>query len=79
MDRVLGARTEITTDDLTRLEYTECVLKEALRKWPVVAGISRESDTDIDIKGFHVPKNTWFMVTKFIHFFKIMPQSIILA
>lgn len=43
MDQVLGARQDISNDDLNQLEYTGCVFKEALRKWPPVSAFSRQT------------------------------------
>ena len=63
VDRVLGARQDITFEDLSRLEYTGWVFKEALRKWPPVAGISRNFTTDHFIDGVLIPKDAWVVVS----------------
>ena len=67
MDSVLGNKSEITSDDLSRLEYTGAVFKESLRKWPPVPSFSRFSDQDYEILGHVVPKNTWFFVSLFFN------------
>ncbi len=63
VDSVLGAKTEITQDDLQQLEYTGCVFKEALRKWPPAGGISRKTTEDTLIGGYMVPKDSWISVS----------------
>lgn len=62
IDRVLGLRREINNDDLVNLEYAGCVFKEALRKYPPIAEMSRKSTEEIVIKGYKIPKNTWILV-----------------
>jgi hypothetical protein len=51
VDNVLGVRAEKSQEDLNQLEYTGCVFKEALRKWPPVSGVSRRTNTDTHIEG----------------------------
>nr|AHL88995.1 cytochrome p450 3049C1 [Brachionus koreanus] len=58
IDSVLGAKKEISLDDLTKLEYTECVFKETLRLWPPAPEILRVSTDDFYINDFKIPKNT---------------------
>lgn len=62
MDQVLGGRVNITFEDLTNLEYTGAVFKEALRKWPPAPEFSRKSAEDIQIDGFKIPKGSWIVV-----------------
>nr|QVK45596.1 cytochrome P450 [Brachionus paranguensis] len=58
IDSVLGAKKEVTYEDLTKLEYTECVFKETLRLWPPAPEILRVSTDELCIGGFRIPKNT---------------------
>nr|UOU03249.1 cytochrome P450 3049E2-1 [Brachionus rubens] len=65
IDTVLGQKQEITEDDLSKLIYTTAVFKEALRKWPPVPAISRNSQEEVVINNFKIPKRTWFYVAPF--------------
>nr|QUF59386.1 cytochrome p450 CYP3049C1 [Brachionus angularis] len=58
IDRVIGAKNEVSYDDMTLLEYTGCVFKETLRLWPPAPEIIRVSDQDFYINGLKIPKNT---------------------
>nr|QUF59387.1 cytochrome p450 CYP3049E1 [Brachionus angularis] len=66
IDQVLGTKPEITSDDLAKLNYTNAVFKESLRKWPPVATISRDSHEEITINNHKIPKNTWFFIPPFL-------------
>lgn len=60
IDTVLGSRNEITEEDLNKLVYTSCVIKEALRKWPPVEGSGRIVDIDdFRIENYSIPKDTY--------------------
>ena len=72
VDSVLGAKTEITQDELQQLEYTGCVFKEALRKWPAVSEISRTTVSDTEIDGYSVPKDSWICVKLLFNLFILM-------
>ena len=63
IDTVLGSRSEITEEDLNKLVYTSCVIKEALRKWPPVEGSGRIVDRDdFKIENYCIPKDTYLHV-----------------
>jgi cytochrome P450 len=53
----LGDR-EATPEDLSRLRYTEMVLKEALRLYPAVWGIGRRAIADCEIGGYRISAGT---------------------
>ncbi|HEY6944894.1 MAG TPA: cytochrome P450 [Candidatus Acidoferrum sp.] len=44
-----------TPDDISRLRYTEMVLKEALRLYPAVWGIGRRAIADCELGGYRIP------------------------
>uniref|UniRef100_A0A8D3CMP4 Cytochrome P450, family 4, subfamily V, member 2a n=1 Tax=Scophthalmus maximus TaxID=52904 RepID=A0A8D3CMP4_SCOMX len=46
----------VTTEDLKRLRYLGCVIKEALRLFPSVPFFARTICEDCHIKGFKIPK-----------------------
>ncbi|KAL6467406.1 hypothetical protein MHYP_G00252100 [Metynnis hypsauchen] len=48
----------INTEDLKRLRYLECVIKEALRLFPSVPFFARSICEDTRIGGYKVPKGT---------------------
>ncbi|MDP1631247.1 MAG: cytochrome P450 [Caulobacter sp.] len=57
IDQVLEGRPP-TFQDLSKLEYTEMVLDEAMRLYPAFPFIGRESLVDTEIAGYPVPKGT---------------------
>lgn len=55
---MLGARSMVTYEDMSKLEYTNCVIKETLRLWPPAPLISRLTTDEFYIHGYKIPKNT---------------------
>jgi cytochrome P450 len=62
---VLGDRLP-TADDVSRLPFTECVVKEALRLYPPSWGIGREAIADGEIGGFHLPRGTQVVLPQWV-------------
>nr|XP_020647124.1 cytochrome P450 4V2-like isoform X2 [Pogona vitticeps] len=57
LDEVFGdSNRHITMDDLKKLRYLECVIKEALRLYPSVPYFARSLREDVSIRGFKIPK-----------------------
>ncbi|XP_009081963.1 PREDICTED: cytochrome P450 4V2 [Acanthisitta chloris] len=52
----------VTADDLKKLRYLECVVKEALRLFPSVPMFARALREDCCINGYQVPKGTNVLV-----------------
>lgn len=48
----------ITADDVEKLNYLRICLNETLRLYPVSIGTGRLTTCDIELKGFHIPKET---------------------
>jgi cytochrome P450 len=64
---VIGDRPP-TAADVPSLEYTEWVLREAMRLYPPAWVIAREALADCEIGDYHVPKGTQlFMVQWLVH------------
>jgi len=57
LDAVLGDR-DATFADLSRLKYTEQIVKESMRLYPPAYGLGREAIRDCEIGGYHVPPGT---------------------
>ncbi|NXV26852.1 CP4V2 protein, partial [Rissa tridactyla] len=57
LDEVFGnTERPVTVDDLKKLQYLECVIKEALRLFPSVPLFARTLREDCCIRGYQVPK-----------------------
>jgi cytochrome P450 len=57
VDAVLGKRKFPSQEDITRLPFLDCVIKESMRLSPVAPiGSLRQQLEDIDICGFRIPK-----------------------
>lgn len=57
LDTVLGGRAPVP-EDLSRLRYSEMVVKEAMRLYPPAWGIGRRATVDCEVGGYHMPKGT---------------------
>lgn len=57
LDQVFGQSSRhMTMEDLKKLRYLECVIKEALRIFPSVPMFARTLSQDCTIRGFTIPK-----------------------
>ncbi|KAG7297249.1 hypothetical protein JYU34_019190 [Plutella xylostella] len=52
----------VTKEDLTKLVYTEAVVKETCRLYPVIPMLAREADTDIHFENFTIPAGTGILL-----------------
>ncbi len=67
---MLGYRKEIKYEDLTKLKYLGMCMKETLRLWPTVPGLSRMSKGDFKIKDYNIPDGTVLVVMIFLNIMK---------
>lgn len=54
-----------TLADLPRLEYTEQVIQETLRRYPPAAAIFRETNNDVTLGAYHLPADTYVVLPQF--------------
>jgi cytochrome P450 len=64
LDRVLAGRAPAFAD-LTRLPYTEMVVREAMRLYPPAPGFAREPIEDVVLGGYAVPKGSLVSVNTY--------------
>jgi cholesterol 24(S)-hydroxylase len=67
LDQVLGSKNNICIEDLNALHYTSCVIKEALRKWPIAVDLNRICPFDYEIGSFKIPEGSKIQVIKYLH------------
>lgn len=70
VNEVIGSKSEITSDDVTKLKYTSCVFKEALRLYPPAPQISRVTTDELNADGLIIPPGTLMNVNEFYRDFK---------
>ncbi|XP_067408063.1 cytochrome P450 4V2-like [Emydura macquarii macquarii] len=67
LDEVFGnSDRPVTMDDLKKLRYLECVVKEALRLFPSVPNFARTTSEDCHIRGFKIPKGTDVLICTYV-------------
>uniref|UniRef100_A0A8B9U0W5 Cholesterol 24-hydroxylase n=1 Tax=Anas zonorhyncha TaxID=75864 RepID=A0A8B9U0W5_9AVES len=66
VDEVLGAKRDISYEDLGKLKYLSQVLKESLRLYPPVPGTVRWTEKENVIEGVRIPANTTVIFSTYI-------------
>jgi cytochrome P450 len=64
VDGVLGSRDHVTNDDITKLSYTQQVIRETLRLYPPATGVLRRIVDETVVGGHRIPANTTCIVSK---------------
>lgn len=64
LDEVLDGE-QPTVDDLSALDFTECVLKEALRLYPPLHGIPRETTRPVDVGDYRIPAGATVLLSTY--------------
>jgi cytochrome P450 len=65
LQAVLDGRSP-TLSDLSRLPYTEMVIKESMRVYPPVWILGYEATEDTIIAGYHIPKGTEMLLSQWV-------------
>ncbi|XP_011651837.2 cytochrome P450 71A1 [Cucumis sativus] len=56
---IIGKKSKIEAEDIQKMEYMQCVIKESLRLHPPVPLLlPRETMADVEIEGYYIPSKT---------------------
>ncbi|XVF49799.1 hypothetical protein PTKIN_Ptkin04bG0044700 [Pterospermum kingtungense] len=59
---VVGEKSKIDLDDIDKLEYLKCILKETLRLHPAGAFVPRETSANLKLGAYDIPSNIPVMI-----------------
>ncbi|XP_076919861.1 cytochrome P450 84A1-like isoform X1 [Bidens hawaiensis] len=62
LTNVVGLDHRVKEDDLEKLTYFKCVVKETLRLHPPIPVVLHKSSSDTTVMGYHIPKGARVMV-----------------
>jgi cytochrome P450 len=67
VDRVIGQQQEPPTpEQVQQLDYTDLVIKEALRLYPPIHVGQRRAGEDVELQGYHVPEDSRIMYSIYL-------------
>ncbi|CAF0954298.1 unnamed protein product [Brachionus calyciflorus] len=66
IDSEIGHKSDLTYDDLNKLKYLGCVLKETLRKWAIVPFMTRKNIVPFQIKSYNIPIGSNIQVSSYV-------------
>jgi len=64
VDGIMGSKTFVEYEDLSKLKYCDQVFKETLRLYPVAPGTARENLDEVTVDGFRIPAHSWLIVRR---------------
>ncbi|XVF49778.1 hypothetical protein PTKIN_Ptkin04bG0042200 [Pterospermum kingtungense] len=59
---VVGKKSKIDVDDINKMEYLKCVIKETFRLHPVAPTLFRKTSESVKLEGYDIPSNTTFII-----------------
>ena len=65
MDDVIGKKSFISNEDMTRLSFISTLIRETVRFYPAVGGIIRELKEELVVDGLRIPGNTLVGVSEY--------------
>lgn len=65
IDQVLGDRLP-TSNDISRLKYTEQIILESMRLYPPAYGFARYAKHDLELGGYHIPAGATVLMVQWV-------------
>ncbi|KAE8700127.1 serine/threonine-protein kinase AFC2-like isoform X1 [Hibiscus syriacus] len=59
---VVGNKSKVDQEDIAKMDYLKCVVKETLRLHPPVVIVLRKTPASVKLRGFDIPSNTTVMI-----------------
>nr|ATW72319.1 cytochrome p450 CYP3049B6 [Brachionus calyciflorus] len=77
IDLEIGQKVDLTLEDVNKLRYLGCVIKETLRKWSIVPFMSRMNNVPFKIKNYDIPIGSNIQVSSYVsgHFEEFFPNA----
>lgn len=73
---MIGSRRDLNFEDISRLKYISCVIKETLRIYPPVLASNRIITKPMKIQGYNIPVGSLVMVSILIINFNSHEQDL---
>ena len=65
VDEVVGKKSFISNEDISRFSFISALIKESLRVYPPLFLITRETNADVEVDGLKIPADSMFAVSYF--------------